>query len=677
MSNTKDWEYLMNGVFGSGGRLHSSDPKGGAGDAADPFAELQRSLLEQQRALDEKLKAQTAAMARSEQQTQQALEDSRAMLKAMEEDGLLAKGSSEVPAEQRGSFAGLAAAVKQTVLGQDAFVDSLVRAMRRPFVLGCEGPAARNVILITGSEGTGRHFTLNAVAAEMARRGLLNSGEIAVMDLALYANPGAEKLFLQDLYAALHAPGEIVAFENYADCHPGFLKVLGDLCVKGAAPLSTRYVVNNAGYLVDAGTALVPGAVSRIDPRGKYLVFFSEKGREAIADKFGAAMVGALGDVCATGAYTAESLQKMAAQNLNALAQRVRARLHLTLTAGVEVRDHVAAQCTKAKGAGGLVEECDRIFRALSEYCLMNDLTEPGKVALSTEHGTVTFAVNGGAPASLYDLLPGEYKGALEAEQAEMEKIVGLAQIKEYVTGLADNVRIQQRRSAAGMKNASLSMHMIFTGNPGTGKTTIARIVARYLKAIGALSGGQLVEVSRADLVGRYSGHTAPLTNSVIASALGGVLFIDEAYSLYRGEQDSFGLEAIDTLVKGMEDHREELVVILAGYSKEMAEFLTSNSGLASRFPNTIEFPDYTAEELLKITHIQANSKGYVLDEACDMPLLGYYARKQAEDAATSGNGRLARNTVEAAILNQSRRLVAEPDAPLERILPGDFDLDD
>lgn len=679
MSNTKDWESLMNGVFGAGGRIRPSDYGDTAGSqpAADPLADLQKALVEQQRALDEKLKAQTAALARSEAQTQQTLEDSRAMLRAMEEDGLLAKGSSQVQPEQRGSFTGLADAVKKTVLGQDAFVDGFVRAMRRPFVYGAEGPAARNVILVTGSEGTGRHYTLTAIAAEMARRGLLKSEQVATVDLALYPNPGAEKLFLQDLYAALHAPGEIVAFENYADCHPGFLKVLSDLCCKGAAPLSTRYVVNNAGYLVDAGTALVPGAVASIDPCGKYLIFFSEKGREAVADKFGAGMVAALGDVCATGPYAPESLQKMAAQNLNALAQRVKARLSLTLTAGAPVRDYIAAQCTKAKGAGGIVEECDKIFRALSEYCLQNDLTEPGKAALAVEQGSLTFAINGAAPARLYDLLPGEYQGALQEVQAELDKIVGLAEVKDYVMGLADNVRIQQRRSAAGLKSASLSMHMIFTGNPGTGKTTIARIVARYLKAIGALSGGQLIEVSRADLVGRYSGHTAPLTNSVIASALGGVLFIDEAYSLYRGEQDSFGLEAIDTLVKGMEDHRDELVVILAGYSKEMAEFLQSNSGLASRFPNTIQFPDYTAEELLKITHIQAKSKGYVLDEACQMPLLGYYTRKQAEDAAKAGNGRLARNTVEAAILNQSRRLVAEPDADLTLILPGDFDLED
>ena len=183
------------------------------------------------------------------------------------------------------------------------------------------------------------------------------------------------------------------------------------------------------------------------------------------------------------------------------------------------------------------------------------------------------------------------------------------------------------------------------------------------------------MEVTRADLVGRYSGHTAPLTTHVIESALGGVLFIDEAYSLYRGEQDSFGLEAIDTLVKGMEDHRDELVVILAGYSREMAAFLTANSGLASRFPNKIEFPDYTADELLQITRILAKNKGYRLDDGCTGPLRDYYARWQAADARTAGNGRLARNTLEKAIFRQSRRLVSDPDGLLDLILPEDLEL--
>ena len=676
MAYTDDWESLMNGVFGPGGRFKAapgtSAPKTG-GSAALP--DLNAALLEQQKRLDELLKQQNAQLKTQSDATAAALESSRQMLRDMEDEGLLARGTTDVKPEHLGSFEGLAAEVKQTVLGQDAFVDSVVRAMRRPFVLGTEAPAARNVILLTGGAGTGRHFALEETARCMAARGLLQSDRIATLDLALYPNSGAEKLFLQDLYAALHAPGEILAFEHYESCYPGFLKTLSDLAVKGSAPLSSRYLVNKEGILVDAGTALAPGAVSRIDPCGKYLIFYSHKGREALADKFGAALVSALGDVCETASYTREDLAALAAQQLNALAQKIRTRLGLTLSAGADVRDYVAAQCTAQKGAAGLSACTDRIFRALSEYCLRTDETLTGTVTLTAGPEGVLFRLNDGADQPLFDLLPAAYTGALDAIRAEINELVGLAPVKEYVFGLADNLQVQQRRAAAGLKTASLSMHMIFTGNPGTGKTTIARLVARYLKAIGALKGGQLVEVTRADLVGRYTGHTAPLTNSVIERALGGVLFIDEAYSLYRGEQDSFGLEAIDTLVKGMEDHRDELVVILAGYTREMETFLTANSGLASRFPNRIEFPDYTAVELLQITQVLAKNKGYTLAEACTEPLLGYYARWQESDARTAGNGRLARNTLEKAIFHQSRRLVAEPAAALDLILPSDLEL--
>ena len=676
MAYTDDWESLMNGVFGPGGRFKAAPGTSASktgGSAALP--DLNAALLEQQKRLDELLKQQNAQLKTQSDATAAALESSRQMLRDMEDEGLLARGTTDVKPEHLGSFEGLAAEVKQTVLGQDAFVDSVVRAMRRPFVLGTEAPAARNVILLTGGAGTGRHFALEETVRCMAARGLLQSDRIATLDLALYPNSGAEKLFLQDLYAALHAPGEILAFEHYESCYPGFLKTLSDLAVKGSAPLSSRYLVNKEGILVDAGTALAPGAVSRIDPCGKYLIFYSHKGREALADKFGAALVSALGDVCETASYTREDLAALAAQQLNALAQKIRTRLGLTLSAGADVRDYVAAQCTAQKGAAGLAECCDRIFRALSEYCLRTDETLTGTVTLTAGPEGVLFRLNDGADQPLFDLLPAAYTGALDAIRAEINELVGLAPVKEYVFGLADNLQVQQRRAAAGLKTASLSMHMIFTGNPGTGKTTIARLVARYLKAIGALKGGQLVEVTRADLVGRYTGHTAPLTNSVIESALGGVLFIDEAYSLYRGEQDSFGLEAIDTLVKGMEDHRDELVVILAGYTREMETFLTANSGLASRFPNRIEFPDYTAVELLQITQVLAKNKGYTLAEACTEPLLGYYARWQEADARTAGNGRLARNTLEKAIFHQSRRLVAEPAAALDLILPSDLEL--
>ena len=688
MGYNDDWESLMNSVFGPGGRMRTGGApaakdaktgpkpaaKAGAKPAKPDSPDLNQALLEQQKALDKLLKKQNEALRAQDASTKQALEDSRRLLRDMEDDGLLARGTADTPAEHLGSFEGLAAEVKQVVLGQDAYVDALVRAMRRPFVLGTEGQKARNVILLWGPAGTGRHFALEETARRMAARGLLQSDQTARMDLALYADPGAEKLFLQDLYAALHGPGEMVLFDHYESCCPAFLKTLADLAVKGAAPLASRYLVNREGILVDAGAALAAGAVSRITPRGKYLIFFSHKGRAEMAGLLGADFAAALGDACETKPFTRESLQALAARLLNELARRCARQLQLTLSAGEDVRDYVAARHTDKEGAAALAGCCERIFRALSEYCLRQDSFQPGTAALAVREGTLCFSIDGSAPAPLADLLPAAWDGGVEAVRRELDALVGLDEVKQYVFGLADNVQVQKRRAAAGLKTASLSMHMIFTGNPGTGKTTIARLVARYLKAIGALRGGQLVEVSRGDLVGRYTGHTAPLTNSVIESALGGVLFIDEAYSLYRGEQDSFGLEAIDTLVKGMEDHRDDLVVILAGYTREMQQFLTANSGLASRFPNQIEFPDYTADQLLDITVSLAAARGYRLDDSCTFPLLGYYQRRQAAGSRTAGNGRLARNTLEKAIYNQSRRLVAEPDAPLDLILAGDLE---
>ena len=680
MAYHDDWESLMNDVFGTG-----AGPRGGGAPSQKPktkkktdsLPDLNKTLLEQQKALDELLRKQNTTLKQQDDTARRALDESRRMLKDMEADGLLAKGTAETPQEHLGTFQGLAAEVKQTVLGQDAFVDELVRAMRRPFILGVESPRARNVILISGRSGTGRHFALREVARRMAARGLLKNDQCAVLDLALYLDSGSEKLFLQDLYAALHSPGEIVIFEHYERCGPAFLKTLADLAVRGSAPLTSRYLVNREGVLVDAGASLAPGAISRIDPCGKYLIFFSHAGREEMADAFGARFAASLGDVCRTREFSPESLSALAAQQLNALSQRVLRQLKLTLQAGADVRDYVAAQCTRTEGAAGLSGCCERIFRALSEYCLGQDVLRKGSVALMVERQTLWFSIDGKKKGPLFDLLPAAYTGAADAVRQEIEALVGLEPVKDYVFGLADHLQVQKRRAAAGLRTEGLSMHMIFTGNPGTGKTTIARLVARYLKAIGALRGGQLIEASRGDLVGRYTGHTAPLTNRVIESALGGVLFIDEAYSLYRGEQDSFGLEAIDTLVKGMEDHREDLVVILAGYTREMTDFLAANSGLASRFPNQIEFPDYTAEELMQITQLLAKKKGYRLDEGCTGPLMDYFSRRQAAGSRTAGNGRMARNTLERAIFHQSHRLVAEPDAPLDLILPMDLELEE
>jgi len=199
---------------------------------------------------------------------------------------------------------------------------------------------------------------------------------------------------------------------------------------------------------------------------------------------------------------------------------------------------------------------------------------------------------------------------------------------------------------------------MVFTGNPGTAKTTVARLVAQVYADLGLLGTGQLVEVTRPDLVGQYIGQTAPQVHRVVEEALGGVLFIDEAYTL--APEDSprdFGHEAIGALVKLMEDHRDDLVVIVAGYEREMKGFLASNSGLASRFPTTVRFPDYSDDELVRIFALHAASAGYLVDDGVLDAVRVWF--RGARRGSTFGNGREVRNLLESAVANQGSRLVA------------------
>jgi AAA+ superfamily predicted ATPase len=253
--------------------------------------------------------------------------------------------------------------------------------------------------------------------------------------------------------------------------------------------------------------------------------------------------------------------------------------------------------------------------------------------------------------------------------QLELNALIGLTSVKQEVATLVNFLQIQRNRKAQGLKSAHPSYHCVFTGNPGTGKTTVARIIAGIYKSLGILCKGHLVETDRSGLVAEYVGQTAVKTNNIIDSALDGVLFIDEAYSLISNGESDYGKEAIATLLKRMEDNRDRLVVILAGYSVEMQQFIDSNPGLQSRFNRYIAFPDYSAEELLLIFKTTAIQCDYVISDDAEAILKDYLTAAVAIKDKNFGNARFVRNLFEKTIEKQANRLSEDPDLIKEELL--------
>ncbi|OZM71319.1 ATPase [Amycolatopsis antarctica] len=302
------------------------------------------------------------------------------------------------------------------------------------------------------------------------------------------------------------------------------------------------------------------------------------------------------------------------------------------------VRDALGVGIEFGAGCGGSVQACE-----------VGNTAEPA-ILLDPEATTRVLADTGLAGG-------GGEGGTLDALLAELDGMVGLPGVKDSVRALVDEIQVNTWRRRAGLSTGAVSHHLVFAGAPGTGKTTIARAYGRLLRELGVLPRGEFREVSRRDLVGQYIGHTAEKTAGVFEEAMGGVLFIDEAYALSRlaGAGGDFGQEAIDTLVKLMEDHRDEVAVIVAGYTAEMIDFLAANPGLASRFSKTIEFENYTPDELVSIMVRMIGAGDYELDTA-SLPVLAEHFARHREDA-DFGNARDARRLFEGMRKAQSQRL--------------------
>ena len=557
--------------------------------------------------------------------------------------------------------------MKDEIISQDEAIDNLVNGFNRPYITGYDPRLIRNTVFIYGPKGSGRHLLVETALKKLKAKGLVIDEGIYTLDMKRYSSASSESIFIQDLYAGLNSREAVILVENFEEANVVFNRMLSELSLNGSIVLAKRYTLNK-NQLVEASTALNKQIVDTLNGNNKTLIFISEKGTNKLLDIYGKSFVENIRDIVKTVSLNNEEIKEICLKMVNDFELKAERQVEIDVQIDNSYVDYLISSYEPGKGVYSIKPILDKTYDLLVDAALKEDKLE---VIRLKYNGSVFIEFNNKSMELKLDDSEIQRK---EIEE-ELNDIVGLDEVKTYLNSLEQHLKISKLRAKKGLKTAEVSKHMIFTGNPGTGKTTIARIVSKMMKVAGVLENGQLVEVSRSDLVGKYVGHTAPLTMSVVNSALGGVLFIDEAYSLYRGKDDSFGLEAIDTLVKAMEDHRDDLIVILAGYKKEMESFLDANSGLKSRFANIINFPDYTGEQMLQIAQNIARGKDYVIDEEASTKLLEYFTMVQSKEDSTSGNGRLARNVVEAAILKQSRRVLMDENADISLLKQEDFDV--
>jgi SpoVK/Ycf46/Vps4 family AAA+-type ATPase len=507
--------------------------------------------------------------------------------------------------------------------------------------------------VLVGAYGTGRSRVVEDFVNVLKAERLSGEEPHEEIDLSAYAAPdgGAPGLVERLATLAQRSGRRVYAFDRVESAPPSVKDVLRSLAATGSA--------SAGGHTASLDSRFLFFMVTR-DPAGT----------------LGNAFLNAVQEVIVLPAPTVAQLEAMVAAEAARFARDFEVHAGVRLEIDAAVSASLVPLVIERGGFGhsvpAIVEE--RLRLPVADLRTQGALRD-GRVRIAVEDGTLV-SVQGRERTVLPDRARGAGAAAPLDLEAEIGELVGLEPVKDMLRALRKQLVADQRRRDAGLEQRTgQTRHMLFLGNPGTGKTTVARLVARMLRELGVLREGQLVEATRADLVAEYVGHTAPKTLEVVRRAIGGVLFIDEAYALTRGD-DAFGKEAVDTLVREIEDRRDDLVVILAGYSKEMGEFLQSNSGLSSRFPYRFEFPDYTAAELARIALLEAKGRGFTVAEGVEPRLAEHFEGKVVAGRNDQGNGRLARTVVEAAISRQSGRVADQPDlAPeaMQLLLAEDF----
>ncbi|WP_245581036.1 AAA family ATPase [Paenibacillus ginsengihumi] len=553
--------------------------------------------------------------------------------------------------------------VNRKVLGQQPFVKDLVASFKQGFMEGRKDKA-RNVILLAGAAGTGKKTALQCLLDEMSRLHLLHMPKLTEIDLSRYSEEEVRSNFIKDMHDAFQGWEGAVVFSGMEKAESTIVGLVGQLAAEGSFRTSEGVSISADDFFL---VFYIDEPAERESEYGRIPASLTKRIPMPILKGIRAAAI--------SSALDKETMEQVVENLLAGEMEKLSANMQTPITVRASVYEALARIATANKTFGEAVEQWveQELTPHLMNLRARNEIQRGERVVI--KHEVDTFYAETRRIEVPIKALSFSRKESIEDVLRELDALTGLEPVKKFVRELLETVRVNRMRSQEGGQSVAMALHMVFTGNPGTGKTTVARLIARILHALGLLSQGQLVEVARQDLVGQYIGSTAPKTMAKVNEALGGVLFIDEAYTLARQDHDTFGLEAIDTIVKAMEDHRDNLVVVLAGYTQEMEVFLRANPGLRSRFPFIVEFPDYTPQDMLNIMMQMASKNGFRIEEEAHEGLTELFGQRQIPGRNDSGNGRLVRNLFEEAIRKQSIRIAqaGETKPDLQLLVKADF----
>lgn len=558
--------------------------------------------------------------------------------------------------------------VQSKVIGLDSFLHELSIIIQQSLLREKQLYPYKEVLLISSPKSQGVKTAIKEFFKELFKYQLIEKENITVIDLASYSSGGTDTLqmFLLDIYHAFQGDGQGTIFKNIDACPQDLRLAMNQLVTDGKVKLDGRYVFEQ-GELHKVQGRLVSGSFDSIEAKDQFVIFQTHGAIEESLAIFTSTSQSRITTRIIVDRLTEEDSVKLFDKFYDEYMKRLERNLGVHIDIDLYSFHNLIHSTFKREGATGLRFLADQIYEQMNRYFVEHaqQIHEPWE--LTCTEGDV-YLNSDETAIQLVSLK--EESSSLEDIERKINDLIGLDDVKASLGELKLYIENQRRRTERGMDTGLIGVHFLFKGNPGTGKTVVARLVAEYLKAVGYLTEGHLVEVDRSGLVGQYIGETAIKTMDKVKAAMGGVLFVDEAYSLARGGEQDFGREAIDTLVKAMEDYQGKFVIIFAGYPDEMDELLEVNPGLRSRISQEFTFEDYTSDEMVEISNLIARGKGYTIDPSVLSQLPEYFNQHQIKGRTDGGNGRLARQVVEAAITKQAVRILRE-----ENVSPEDQDL--